>query len=58
MRSNSGPSISVRTYSSASRYRAIVCGSMASAVARRVASTFCRVLLKNWYDSATCAPST
>ncbi len=58
MRSNSGPSVSVRRYSSARRYCAALVGSLTQAAARGLASTFSRVLLKNWNDSATCPLST
>jgi hypothetical protein len=48
MLSNSGPSVSVRRYSAARRYRASVVGFTRNSVARGFASTFSRVLLKNW----------
>ena len=58
MRSNSGPSVSVRRYSSDSRYCAAAEGSTTHADARGLTSTFSRVLLKNWNDSATRSLST
>jgi hypothetical protein len=58
MDSNSGPSVSVRRYSSSRRKRAAVSGFTTSTVARGLASTFSRVLLKNWNVSATWPAST
>ena len=58
MFSKSGPAVSVRRYSSSRRYWAAVSGWITSAAARGFASTFWRVLLKNWNDSATWPRST
>ena len=58
MLSNSGPSVSVRRYRARRRYIAACHRVDHQQLAAGLASTFWRVLLKNWNDSAMCLAST